>query len=512
MDNSMKAFAQSSCIRLVVASVAMGIAAMAMAQTAPPRTVPLPAVTGPIATSPTSRIYNSAADARMPLDLSKYGYVEEEYFFSGKANVYDWAKNGSVSVHTANAPYNSRMLIRRPVDPKKFSGTVWVEFLNPVGMTDMSLAWGYSNYYMLDHGDAYIGVTAFGDSLKTLKRFNAERYGSLSMANPAPLPQGCKEAGKDYSAEFEDGMRWDMLNQVSASLKSNVAGRPLASLKVDKVYLFGQSNGDLPTYINAFDRMAKLANDKPVFDGYLLKDSGVPIATRQCDPRPAGNDPRRLFKNISVPFIQIVVENSVLANNNLFTRRADSDTPGDYYRRYEIPGSSHVDDAAFAWLPKAEIFTAVGVDPQWPETRLCVPRQILTDFPVHYYVSGAMFNLDQWARNGTAPPHAEFIQVNGLGTDKPSIARDQYGNALGGVRNAWVDVPNAAYNQRGACGNTAAKKAFGWDRLEAIYGNYQNYAQKFSAAVDRDVQQRWVPAAYSQRMKAGITAMPTTDR
>jgi hypothetical protein len=143
---------------------------------------------------------------------------------------------------------------------------------------------------------------------------------------------------------------------------------------------------------------------------------------------------------------------------------------------------------------------------------VCVPRLELSDFPVHYYVSGAMQNLDLWARKGTPPPRAERIRVTGADTANPVIERDQYGNALGGVRNAYVDVPMAAYNQRGPCGSTGQKVPFSWEKLEAIYGNYKNYARKFGAVVDRDVQQLWVPVAYAERMKAGFTAMPTVER
>ena len=498
--------------RLGAFAMAVALAAVAMAATAPtlPKSVPVPAVSGPVPVTPASRIYMAAGDARAPLDLGARGYVEEEYFFNGTANVYDWAASGETSIRTANAPYKTRMLVRRPSDPRRFSGTVWVEFLNPVARTDMSLAWGYANYYMLDHGDAYIGVTAFGDSLQTLKTFDAKRYAALSMANPAPLPGGCKEAGKDYSAETEDGLRWDMLSQAGALLKSRVAGRPLAALKVEQVYLFGQSNGDLPTYISAFHARAKLANGKPVWDGYLLKDSGVPINTHQCDARPAADDARRVIRNISVPVIFVLVENSTLAS--LPSRRADSDQPGDRYRRYEIPGSSHVDTAAFPWLPAPAIMKTVGIDPLWPETRVCVPREDLSDFPVHYYVSGAMANLDAWVRKGVSPPRAERIRVTGADTPTPVIERDENGNALGGVRNAYVDVPMAAYNQRGPCGGNGYKVPFSWEKLDALYGNYRSYARKFGVAVDRDVEQRWVPAAYATRMKAGLTAMPTLDR
>lgn len=136
----------------------------------------------------------------------------------------------------------------------------------------------------------------------------------------------------------------------------------------------------------------------------------------------------------------------------------------------------------------------------------------LTDFPAHYYLSGAMQNLDEWVRNGTPPPRAERIKLSGEGTPNPVIQRDQYGNALGGVRNAYVEVPSATYHAHDKCSATSTrgyKEPFSLERMEAIYGTYKNYREKFDAAVDRDVQGRWIPAAYAARIKAGLVSMPT---
>ena len=58
--------------------------------------VPIPVVTGPIpanaAPGDPSHDYPQLAtslDLARPLDLASLGYVEEEYFFSGTANVYN---------------------------------------------------------------------------------------------------------------------------------------------------------------------------------------------------------------------------------------------------------------------------------------------------------------------------------------------------------------------------------------------------------------------------------------
>src|SRR3954470_7834755 len=38
-----------------------------------------------------SHAFLSSAHLKKPLDLSRYGYVEEEYLISGQARVFDWS-------------------------------------------------------------------------------------------------------------------------------------------------------------------------------------------------------------------------------------------------------------------------------------------------------------------------------------------------------------------------------------------------------------------------------------
>ena len=51
-------------------------------------------VTGPIKVTADSYPFYAANRSVVPQDLGKYGYVEEEYFVSGKANVYDFDETG----------------------------------------------------------------------------------------------------------------------------------------------------------------------------------------------------------------------------------------------------------------------------------------------------------------------------------------------------------------------------------------------------------------------------------
>lgn len=90
------------------------LAQLTLAQHAP---VPLPAVIGPIAVTDTSFPQMSAARMQTVVDLAASGYVEEEFFVSGTANVYGWPEAGTLAILTTGAPYTTRILVRRPADP-----------------------------------------------------------------------------------------------------------------------------------------------------------------------------------------------------------------------------------------------------------------------------------------------------------------------------------------------------------------------------------------------------------
>ncbi len=85
---------------------------------------PIPQVTGPLPVSATSYPFGAADHQLVPQDLSRRGYVEEEYLVSGKANVYSWPASGPAVVRTPDAPYTTRILVRRPARRSHFSGNV----------------------------------------------------------------------------------------------------------------------------------------------------------------------------------------------------------------------------------------------------------------------------------------------------------------------------------------------------------------------------------------------------
>jgi Alpha/beta hydrolase domain len=481
-------------MKMVIAGIVLMamMATVAAGQSQPHRvTIPVPKVNGPIPITAGSHPFMAANINDPPIDLAARGYVEEEFFVGGTGNVYDWQTDGTIKVRSSGLPYTTRILIRRPSNRDRFSGTVLVDVGNRAQTFDTFAVWGQLQDHLLSSGHIWVGLTAFSVNIGSMKKLDAARYASLSF--PKPMEQ-CGPPNR--RPEFEDGVRWDVISQVAALLKSESTSNPLSGYGVQHVYAAMQSGGDLPTYVAAISHNVQLENQKPVYDAYLIKDSGGPGPLNACAPRLAAGDPRIIIRNAGVPVIQILSQNSIGAN----TRRPDSDVPGDQFRRYELPGSSHFDRWHFMYRPPIKEINAMGIQSAdyFVVPRECEPRAAINDFPQPYFFAGAFYNLDQWVRKGVAPPKAAPVDAT----------NDEFGNVRGGVRSPWLDVPSGTFYpaMKGPsnCADIGYWIPFSWQRLESIYGSYENYSKKFLAAVDRLAKERWVTPSDAEKIKAEL--------
>jgi hypothetical protein len=96
-------------------------------------------------------------------------------------------------------------------------------------------------------------------------------------------------------------------------------------------------------------------------------------------------------------------------------------------------------------------------------------------------------------RFGKEPPHAPRMQINAVGTD---VARDSFGNGVGGIRLPQLEAPTATLT---GTGNRAADTnpvslfcflfgtttPFSPATLAALYPTHADYVRAFSAATAR---------------------------
>ena len=452
---------------------------------------PMPAKATLLPVTATNYPFGGAAHTRVPEDLGKVGYVEEEFLLSGTANVYDWPAPGPAVVRTSGAPYTTRLIIRRPVRRAKFSGSVAVEMQNPSNLFDLNLGWTLSHKEFVRNGDVWVGITAKPVSVVSVKTFNPARYAALSWANPLPLtdPANCATVSADSSRATENGLVWDIVRQAGVWLKSRDAWNPLlygvgAGSAHPVQHLYGwdysQTGGYLYTYVNAIHPLDVLENGKPLYDGYLIATASGPTQINQCStPIPAG-DARRQIRNAGVPVVRVMTLSDYLPS--VGARLPDSDT--DKTRNYEIAGAAHAtpDELAFAASP-ADIVKAGRA----------VPPMSCNEGPRSRFPNGPAFNavwhgLDQWVRTGKPAMIAEQIKVE---NGKPVL--DKFGNVMGGLRSPYVDVATSTWfgNSTGEsfCRIAGHEVPFDAARLNELYPTREAYVKAVAEDVKKLVAQ-----------------------
>jgi hypothetical protein len=145
----------------------------------------------------------------------------------------------------------------------------------------------------------------------------------------------------------------------------------------------------------------------------------------------------------------------------------------------------------------------------------------ISRFPLAAYMSVALNHLWQWVDNGTVPPRAERILVDrNVANDGSVMALDQHGNARGGIRNVYVDVPVKKYGVRneGAvppianahpfvavrgeaaqnqlCGLAGYEVALSQAELKKLYRDKKDYLRRVERSLDDTTKQGWFLPVY----------------
>jgi hypothetical protein len=506
---------QRGWLILVAAGLLVGLvgtSGQAAAADVTPFTVSIPTVSGPIASTPTDFPFIALGFSVEPPVPD--GYVEEEYFFSGTGSLYEYTATGIQLVTPCpvaatlgcTIPYTTRMLVRRPIRPSKFSGTVIIEPLNPSANFDIAGIWDRSHEYFVRNGDVFVGWTSKSVTVNTLKTFNPARYAPLDWPYMPFTPGG--------NNAVYDGITFDIAAQIGALFKDNGPASPTHDLPVERVFEagFSQDGSFAFTQAETFHGLERMPGGGPIYDGYVpggtRGPTNVNFGLTPAGALPAG-DPRVQMQPRDVPVIHINTETEiaigVLVPNGLAYRRADGDAAADRYRLWEVPGSSHVsndlhDDVLTLSLNLAEL---LGIPASALPPIGCTHQQFVSGpvvgvpgvidpnpFPFSNVENAAFADLTDWiGRKQTPPPHADPIEV--ANTIPPTVARDAFGNALGGVRTPFLDAPTATYvptdtvahvtTFSGFCILYGYSMPFGDDTLESLYRSHGDYVSRVAA-------------------------------
>jgi Alpha/beta hydrolase domain len=455
---------------MVVAGTGLASAATrtpATYQAGAPLPTPGPAVSGPV----TGGAHGFPLTASS-VDLRSHGYAEQEFFFSGTARSFTpqqpLTSDGRWQVQpTSTAPYKSRMLVRAPIDPRKFNGTVIVEWLNVSAGRDIDVDWDYGYSELLNDGFAYVGVTAQSVGSKALTAWDPARYGSLNIPS--------------------DDFSYDIFSQAGQALLSGSANSPLRGLDVRHLIADGesQSAGRMTTYVDAVAPLVK------IYGGYLIHSNGATGAVLSGTLRPP--TPTLIRTDLGRPVLNFETETDVL--NHLPARQPNN--PG--YRLWEAAGTAHVDGNDLTLIGYQDHRqTPQDIDPS------CTSP--VNTAPENYLFDTAYAGLRAWVSSGRQPPQAPRMQINAAGTD---VARDSSGNGIGGIRLPQLEAPTATLTGTGnapADNNPVSRfcilfgttTPFSPATLAELYPTHAAYVQAFTAATQRLAKQGFLLRADEQ--------------
>src|SRR6185369_10123617 len=269
--------------------------------------------------------------------------------------------------------YETRLVIRKPRDNRKVSGLVIAEPMHPAAAA--AQAFEYNSLYIMDAGHIAVEIDTTG--VEQIATLNPERYGSLKV-------------GQRQVSEI--------LAQAGALIKSPQS--PIADLKLRKMILWGTSASS-SMVVNYFPthRTFKQSNMSNIYDGFL----------------PTMNNGSALTA-VDVPVILVPTQVEYM---DLATSAQDSDEPGKQLRVYEFAAMAHLDSRNTRKRLQQED---------------CL--QPLSELPIDAFASVALYHLLRWVDKGISPPHAPRVIMDMYTVNDGSLMQlDQYGNAMGGIRN-----------------------------------------------------------------------------
>lgn len=469
-------------MRLGITATTLGLAILAATglftatATASPQTTNQPTVAGPITGGRVGIPFGSS-----PVPLGPAGYSEQEYFLSGTATGYQqagtWGGDGRWSVAPAEqAPYETRILVRRPSDPARFNGTVVVEWLNVTTGADLDPDYLYDNAELLRDGYAWVGVSAQAVGVNALRAIDPARYAGLSHPG--------------------DTFSYDIFSQAARSLLNPGGIQPLGGLRPKALIADGESQSALrmTTYANAIQPIDHL------FNGFLIHSRSADAAPISQAPQVAQASPgvAEDRTDLDVPVLAVETETDLFTAPLFYQQLSQPDSAR--FRLWELAGSSHVDANMIA-LAGVEVSPFVPL----PPGSCALPANSDQE---NYLMDNALAQLDRWVRVGVPAVSAPRIEV-----DRSTIARDAAGNALGGMRSPVMQAPTAAHSGTGnsgpsiECQLSGTMTPFTPAQLSTRYPTHAAYVAAVSVAALRDVARGYLlPVDAAEAIKAAGSA------
>jgi hypothetical protein len=510
--------------------------------------VPAPTakITGPIPlTTPLRDPERGYPYNATPMDLTKHGYIEEEFFLEGRGSIYEISPGSAGQAKESNLPFKTRIVVRRPKLPQKFNGTVVVEWYNVSEGRDVEYDWFQSAEHIVRSGYAWAGVSAQSAGVNSLREWSPDRYQSLDV--------------NDRGDITDDALSYDIFTAAGLAVRGKANIPVLGSLKAERLIAIGhaQSAERLYHYFHSVHPLMP-----KVFDAVVLHGGGGKVRD-----------------DLNVRVFKLLSETDVASQAN--DRQPDTDR----FRRWEVAGTSHLDakwsrmmaslglrvsdtgpvegslsnegpttsgGAGTGASANSDSIAATGACKNTPFSRI----------PAHYVLNAVLDHTARWVKDGSPPPAAPPMEIRqvpgdpgvrasasstnelsgrasaqtavqspqergGRGPQGPrwELVRDEYGNAHGGIELSQHAVPtatntgqNAGLNIAGATGGERNCNFMGsyvpWDerRLSMLYPSHAAYVAKVKEVTERNLKTGYIvkadadaTIAEAERSTVGVT-------
>jgi hypothetical protein len=295
-------------------------------------------------------------------------------------------------------------------------------------------------------------VDALGTASDGLVGLDPERYGELTHPG--------------------DRFSFDIYTQAGRAVLRPDGPAPLGDLVPTTMIAVGESQAAmfLTTYLNAVQPLVGL------YDGFFLHSRlGIAPTPDVATGDEEGIPTVQVRTDLASPTLIHETETDLTVLGYAAARQDDSRS----VRTWEVAGTAHADDFLLSEVyggAASEALTAACGGP-------------INDGPQHRTLRAALHHLIAWVVDGTEPPTAPRIEL--LEADAPgyAIARDELGNALGGVRTPAVDVPIATLSGEpypdgaGFCSLFGSTTPFDADLLTELYTDPMNYFARFESGL-----------------------------
>ena len=410
--------------------------------------------------------------------------IIEEFIAKGTATSYkavgELGFDGKWNIEPDSlASYKTRFIVIRPSNPKKFNGVVLVEWLNVTGGFDFSPMRNYTQRELVREGYIWVGVSSQkvgidggstimgGQGSMSLKEQNPERYGKLYHPG--------------------DEFAYDIFSQVGQFLKSTKASKMVfGKLKPKHFIASGESQSGffMAGYVNL-----AAPRDK-VYDGYFVYSHFSMVSAvldNNIDNLMNASITAQIRNDLDVPVFIFETETDILGVNSMIAGYHKARQPNTHLIRvWEIPGAAHADKYLYGGnsvddgnASYAELASAWEASTDMNGMKLKKP---FNNAPQHHYVVQAALNsVKDWVVEEIPPAKGEPIEIVGAGTmeDPVRLVLDENGNAKGGVRSPWMDVPTGILSGIGTERATMLaghSEPFDKEKLDSIYpGGREEY-------------------------------------